>query len=254
MAHYTEHDHRHLAGTTTAADVDTPLVKQVRASVATLQDKKGVVVIDGPNGVGKTFSVSRAAESGDLPCYWLDLTGETSISIMYAKLYKAITGEFPGPMKQYVLGQEIQNLLSAGEAMLVIDEAQWAPTRLLRAARSTFDQTAGPFVLVLLGHGLTHKIAAREPGLDSRTSRRITATALTAKGLTTALGAYHPIFENSEPTVIASIDKWARGNWRRWAQTLEVALTLSLHGGITKADLKHIAGLLGQTDSKGFAA
>lgn len=245
-------DAPHLPGTGSPNIVtSTPLMKKVRGAVKSLSTHKGIVVIDGKPGNGKTFVAYRAARDLDLPVFALDLTGETSVNRMFARLYQSITGEFPKGMPLYVLGYEIESLLEAAEAMLIVDECQWADRRLLRVLRATYDHaSAQRFILVLVGQGIGRVLIAKEPGLASRVSRSITAGPIPKDQLTATLAEYHPLFANRSPETIGTIEAWAKGNWRNWAHVLEAALAfgVSADAGISSKDAQSIRHFIGKLD------
>lgn len=138
--------------------------------------------------------------------------------------------------------------------MLVVDECQWADRRLLRVLRATYDHAlATRFLLVLVGQTIGRVLREKEPGLASRVSRSITASPIEKRKLVATLGEYHPIFANTTAETILSLEKWASGNWRRWAQILEAALSigLSAEGGIGSGNAADIRRLIGDLDGAG---
>lgn len=239
----------HLPGTEGANVVySTPLMKRVRASVRLLSSHKGIIVIDGKPGNGKTFVANVAAREVNLPCFRLDLTGETSVNRMFGRLYEAITGEYPKGMPLFLLGPEIESLLDQAEAMLIVDECQWADRRLLRVLRATYDHARSQrFLLVLVGQRIGRVLTAKEPGLASRVSRSVEASPIKPSNLVATLREYHPVFANTSPETIVRLEEWAKGNWRRWAHVLEAAIALNIDSttGISPASVSHIRQLIG---------
>lgn len=224
---------RHLPGTDGANEVATPLVKVVDAALRSLSERDGVVVVQGKAGMGKTFAVDAVANRMGRTLYWLDLTGETNLTAMYARLWHEVTGEFPRGTRAYQLGHDLIEMLSEEDCVLVIDEAQWADRRLLRTARSIYDRVGSQpdregrrFGLVLVGQNLDRVIRAKESGLWSRTSRNIKAPSIHHKRLVEVLSEYHPLFANTDRDVVHDLYKSACGNWRDWAHILETALSL----------------------------
>lgn len=224
---------RHLPGTDGANAVDTPLMTLAESALRSLSARDGVVVVQGKAGMGKTFAVDAAAGRVGRTLYWVDLTGETNLTAMYARLWHEVTGTFPVGTRAYQLGHDLIDVLSERDCVLVIDEAQWADRRLLRTARSIYDRVGNQpdregrhFGLVLVGQNLDRVIKAKEPGLWSRTSRNIKAPSLAPRKLAATLGQYHELFRSTDPRVIADLYDTAKGNWREWAHILEAALSL----------------------------
>lgn len=63
---------------------------------------------------------------------------------MLSRLWHAVTGEFPHGAMTYRLGHDIIDVLSERDAVLIVDEAQWADRRLLRMLRSIYDRVGSP--------------------------------------------------------------------------------------------------------------
>lgn len=247
---------RHFAGTEDADYVLTPLVQQTQEAIGSLQKHRGVVVIDGPAGRGKTFTVDAAAHAIAHKPYWLDLTGNSSLVGMYAGLLHEITGEFPRTTRAWEMGHEVNELLSTQDCMLVIDEAQWAPHTLLRTVRSIYDQRDADFGLVLVGQGVADRLRKKEPGLASRTGRVVRAGSIPAKRIHPTMAAYHPLFANTDSTVIVTLNHHARGDWREWALILQTAKDIGIDPkkGMAEREARVIVGIIGKHTGGGEAA
>ena len=85
---------------------------------------------------------------------------------------------------------------------------------------------------MLVGGNGTWRVLSREPMLASRVYRRVRFAPLTRADVLAAIPAYHPIYADIDPALIALVDDvFAHGNLRSWAAFTDSALRLQRRVG-----------------------
>ena len=58
---------------TRAALLETPGLRELRIAVAQLFEVGGIIVVNGPPGVGKTYATTTVLRDAGLPLHWADM-------------------------------------------------------------------------------------------------------------------------------------------------------------------------------------
>lgn len=233
---------RHLPGVVGAATLNTPGLREMRASINQLITDGGIILIDGKPGVGKTFGTQEILSSLEVRVHWVDMPDTPKGKEANARIYAAVSGQRPKRrMTEYELTEETVDVLEDLEAVLVIDEAQNMTRSALRAIRFLHDRPSTRVLIILIGSGVTNTVLA-VPELDSRVSRRTMIQELRRTQVIPLLRDLHPLLAATSEETLIALGEYAKGNLRNWARILEVARSLGVDmaQGITSTNAKHI--------------
>jgi type II secretory pathway predicted ATPase ExeA len=225
-------------------DVEWQRTAAVRVALKECAYDRGLVTVIGPVGVGKTFSVARGAEalSGriDEVC-WVELSatmrGRGLLTAMYPQL---AGGPAPKGASERQLIEGLHLVLADEHRLVVVDEAQHIQTQAMGALRGLHSYPTANFGLVLIGTQLLEDRLS--PELRSRRTRRVVLERISDAEAPTVLADYHPLFDATEPDVLAEANRrYARGEFRWWAKLLVRADHYHRGGGLSMADIAQLA-------------
>jgi hypothetical protein len=182
----------------------------------------GIMVATGRPGTGKTFAALSLCQQLDDWVYVAVDHGMSSHRFLH-RLLGALRGRKPDPeLRGHLLEAEVLGELEKRRPVLVIDDANFLGRQLI--GQFIFLQANADFALLLVGHRLD-VLLRRYEELETRVSRTVAFRRIARKDLATTLGAYHDLFARTQPSVLHEIDDhYAKGNFRRWAGVLQVAL------------------------------
>lgn len=232
----------HLRGVEGATILNTPGLREIRSNISQLQDKGGIILIDGKPGVGKTFGTRQTLSNCNLDIYWTDMPDTPKGKEAMARIFHSVTGKHPTMrMTNYELTEATIEALDKKQGILVIDEAQNLTHSALRALRFLHDRPSTQMLFILVGSNVIGTVR-NVPELDSRVSRRSIIHELTSKDLLLSLKELHPIFAATKEEIMVDLGEYARGNLRSWARILEVAETFDFEEilGINQQQCKYI--------------
>lgn len=205
------------------AAVEWARTQQVRVAMKEAALDRGLLVVVGPVGVGKTFSTARAAEQ----CapivdevVWLELASNIRGRALLAALYPDLAG---GPAPKVDTETQLMAGLHLAAAdrrrLIVVDEAQHVTLQSMHALRGLHSHPDANFGLVLVG---TPQLETRMPSeIRSRQTGRVSLERMTSTEAPAVLAAYHPRFAEADPTVLSEANqRYARGEFRWWAKLL----------------------------------
>lgn len=203
-----------------------------RVRVRLLEAKRAhkPLVVFGPRGSGKTFSVARACEHV--------LAGEPDCGIAYLRIPAADRGRglYRSALQQITAGKtvppgatetqllwDLTQLLSEQERIVVVDEAHRISTRAQDAIQNLVDAANSKATWVLLGGPDTPTKLL--PELWSRASAKVEFRRLADDEVAAVLSAMHPLFAATDPALLQSMNRMsARGELRYWISILARAL------------------------------
>ena len=219
----------HWSGTESAKVVATLPFRDVAAGVTALSQTGGLMVVDGPPGVGKTFAVNLAVRPSARDVFWLTMPHQPRGKETSARVHQQLTGR-RAPIRrvtEYELLEENLELLRQRGATLVIDEGQ----HLNRASFSQLGyllDLSQDLLLLVVGAGVLRAMNSMCEELVNRADRQIPFGALTAKATRDAMRQYHPVFARSAPEAMGALYRAAGGVFRNWARLLKAAIALGL--------------------------
>lgn len=218
----------HLPGLRGAQTIQTPGLREIRVAVTQLFSDGGIILIDGNPGVGKTFATKSVLAKLEVPVHWVDMPDTPRGKEANARIFTAVTGHRPPDrMTEFALTEETVDVLDGLRAVLAIDEAQNMTASALRQIRYLHDRPNTRALLVLVGPGVGRAVA-KVPELDSRVSRRIQVSNLSASQMMELLPLLHSTLSMTPQKILASLAETAKGNLRQWARVLEVARNLGV--------------------------
>lgn len=216
----------HVAGVTRiteVTDVEWARTQQVRVEMKLAALDRGLLVVVGDVGTGKSFSVARAAERcGDVvdEVVWLELSSNVRGRALLADLYPDLAGgEAPKGDTETQLMAGLHLAASDRHRLVIVDEAQHVTLQAMHALRGLHSHPDADFGLVLVGTPLLEK--RMPPEIRSRRTGRVSLDRMTATEAPGVLAAYHPRYAAADPTVLAEANqRYARGEFRWWAKLL----------------------------------
>lgn len=198
-----------------------------RRAIDDLARVKGMGVIHGDAGLGKTYSVRSALERlRGVDVSWFDFPGRTTTKAVVQALLREITGidhEGTRPRLELLLLDQ----LSGRPRVLVVDEAQRLYDEIIEYLRHLYDRPNTRFALVLVGGNDCWSRVSSYPMVWSRVYRCIGFQPLSSDEVLRHVPRFHPVYGEVPPALIADIDAaFGHGNLRNWTKFTIDALAL----------------------------
>lgn len=219
----------HLPGTDSATLVQTTQLQQVAAGMTSLREHGGVIVLDGPPGLGKTAATKVLGRRLNLEKRLIAMPNQPRGKETTARILTALQGH-PPPMRrsEFEMLEEIVTLLSDQPVLLAIDEAQHLNQDSFRQLRYLHDHDRTNLLLVFVGVNVTGQMERLCSALHNRVQRRIRFTTLGKSEMVLFLKDYHPLYANTSPDVYPPLLKEIKGNLRNAAKLLSAALDFGI--------------------------
>lgn len=208
--------------------VATPTVRRVRLRILQAARDRVPVLVTGRPGVGKSFAIGRAAEAVEAKLHmtvqWLELAPSTREVGILIDIYQQITGvAAPARTTGHQMLTLLRTTLAEAPRLLVLDEAQFASPTALRNLRWLQEKHTSDFGLVIAGTPDLTKRLPRE--MRSRLAFHVPIDEITDDAAPGLLASYHPVFADTDPDVIKTINRnYAHGRFRWWAKFLSIVL------------------------------
>lgn len=216
----------HLHGVRTIPgvnDVEWSATKEVRIEMKTAAVDRGLLVVTGPVGVGKSFAVTRGAQACNNSVdqvIWLELSSTIRGRALLASLYPDLAGgNAPKGDTETQLMAGLHLAASSMWRLIIVDEAQHITLQAMHALRGLHSDLDADFGLVLVG---TPRLLDRiPPEIRSRQTGEVKIDRLTNDEAPAVLAAYHSRFATVDPALLAEVNKrLAGGEFRWWAKML----------------------------------
>jgi len=233
----------HLPGSDSASVVKTTRLQQVAAGMTSLRQHGGVIILDGPPGLGKTAATKVLGRRLDLEKRLLAMPNRPRGKETTARILAALSGQRTNMrLSEYELLDEIVAWLSGEPVLLAIDEAQHLNRESFRQLRYLQDHDQTSLLLVFVGVNVAAEMQRLCPELLNRVQRTIRFTPYSKSEMAAFLTAYHPLYNNTPAEVYPTLLKFLRGNLRNAATLLSAALDLGVDpdGGFTEATAKGV--------------
>lgn len=219
------------------------LVRETTAALIGATEARSMLLVVGPPGVGKSFTVARALEralsrsKNRSEAQWLDYSTWARGMQLVRELHDQLIGDglSDTPRSPRRLRHDVRIALVDRQRILVVDEAQWVSSESLIFLSKLIDQPDTDFGLVIIA---TPELFRKLPEtVDSRLYARVRIEPLADREVTAELGEYHDIFATANPKRLEYINRTkAAGQFRYWAQFLTMWWTLRDHVGYELTD------------------
>lgn len=220
----------HLPGTDSASVVKTTRIQQVAAGMTSLRDHGGVIILDGPPGLGKTAATKILGRRLDLEKRLLAMPNRPRGKETTARILCSLSGQRVNMrLSEYELLEEIVAWLAGQQVLLAIDEAQHLNRESFRQLRYLQDHDQTNLLLVFVGVNVSREMQSLCPELLNRVQRRILFTPYSKSEMVRFLSAYHRLYENTPADVYPILLKFLGGNLRNAATLLSAALDLGVN-------------------------
>lgn len=207
----------HFLGLRGARVMQTAPLLLAERAIGDLVEAHAMGVVHGEAGTGKTFAVQTMSDTVTQPCCWVQFPSRPTMLHVAQRLLVELTGELPKG-NRFDLSDRLTDLLGDRPRLLVVDEAQWLNRECIEYLRHLHDHPSTCFALLLVGGHGCWEVLSREPMLRSRIYRRVTFTAMDTATVLEVMPAYHPIYRDADPELLALIDeRFAHGRFRDWA-------------------------------------
>lgn len=213
--------------------VATDALLAVRDNLADVIDAKAMMCVHGDAGLGKTLSVNtslREQPAGSV-CRVQFRARPTPRDIRHT-LFEALAIGGDPPRKPIEFDRVLKDVLAERFRVLVCDEAQWMSRECFEYWRHLWDDRFTDMAIVFVGGGDCYEVLRREPMLSSRVYVWQEFRRMPRAQVLRVIPAYHRIWANTDPELIAFADRSAgHGNFRSWAKiTAHAARTLDKIG------------------------
>lgn len=210
--------------------VDWRHAREVRVLMGHTSRERGIMVVTGSPGVGKTFAVARGAEdcekdaSYPAEIAWVELSNTARGRTLLAELYPQITGVEPMRTATMLeMRNELADALTERHRLLVVDEAQHVSKEAMHELRWLMDRPSTDAALVIVG--IPEAWGKLAPEMRSRTSRHMTVAPISDDEVAGVLASYHRVFAEAAPALLVYVNRvYARGRFRWWAHFLAIAV------------------------------
>ena len=219
----------HLAGSDSAALVKTTRIQQVAAGMASLQDHGGVIIIDGPPGLGKTAATKLLGRQLNLEKRFLAMPNRPRGKDTMARIWTALHQKRANMRwSEFDLEHEVVDWLTGQQVLLAIDEAQHLNRESFRQLRWLQDLNETNLLLVFVGVNVRSEMQRLCSELLNRVQRTIQFKPYSKPEMVQFLQEYHLLYANTPPDVYPILLKAIDGNLRNAAKLLAAALDLGL--------------------------
>lgn len=217
--------------------VATEALMLTKDNIADVIDAKAMMCVHGDAGLGKTFSVNASLRelARDMVCRVQFRARPTPRDIRHT-LFDALGVGGTPPLRPIEFDKLLKDVLSEKFRVLVCDEAQWLSRECFEYWRHLWDDRRTDIAIVFVGGGDCYRVLSREPMLSSRVYVWQEFRRMTPEQVLRVIPAFHPVWENATPEIIAFADAHAgHGNFRSWA-----AVTAHTVRALTRLDRKQV--------------
>jgi Cdc6-like AAA superfamily ATPase len=233
----------HLSGTDSASLVKTTRLQQVAAGMSSLFDHGGVIILDGPPGLGKTAATKVLGRRLDMEKRLLAMPNRPKGKETTARILTALSGQRANMrLSEFELLEDIVAWVSDRPVLLAIDEAQHLNRESFRQLRYLQDHDQTNLLLVFVGVNVSREMQRLCPELLNRVQRTIKFVPYSKPEMVAFLRDYHPLYTNTSPDVYPLLLKEIKGNLRNAAKLLSAALDFGIEAdtGFTKETAKAV--------------
>ncbi|GAA1410763.1 hypothetical protein GCM10009639_61930 [Kitasatospora putterlickiae] len=199
--------------------VGTRALLAVRENIRAAIEARAMICIYGRAGHGKSFAVNASLR--DLApqiTHRIQFRARPSTRDLRHELFYALG--LPGRPPSHAI--EFDRMLRGAleeTRVLVCDEAQWLSKLCFEYLRYLWDDIGTDLTIVFTGGNGCFEMLQSEPMLESRVYCWQEIDPLTLEEVLATIPAFHPIWADADPELIALCDREAaHGNFRAWAK------------------------------------
>jgi replication-associated recombination protein RarA len=219
----------HLPGTDSAKLAETTHLRQVAAGMASVRDHGGVIILDGPPGLGKTAATKILGRELNLEKRLLAMPNRPRGKETTARILTALSGERANMrLSEFEMLEDIVTWVSDQQVLLAIDEAQHLNRESFRQLRYLQDHDTTNLLLVFVGVNVRRQMRGLCPELLNRVRRTVPFKPYSKSEMVVFLKKYHPLYANTSPEVYPTLLKAVQGNLRNAATLLSAALDFDI--------------------------
>jgi DNA transposition AAA+ family ATPase len=229
---------RHFLDLPGAVTVQTDALALTTRAVADIARHRGLGVVHGPAGLGKTFAVEKAVEGlgEEWAPLWLSFPSRPTMRLVACELLAAITGSHPR-LDRFKITRLLKAELALAPRLVVVDEAQNLNRECIEFLRHLSEDPHRRGAILLVGGDGCWEVLSREPMLRSRVFRRVVFAPRSSAEVVRVIGGYHPLYEDVADELIRFVDDYCgHGNFRNWASFTLTALDLCAELGRDRLD------------------
>lgn len=217
--------------------MNTQQFASVQARVAEVCSRQAMAAVYGEAGLGKTFAVERAVRKVTLlPHVWLEFPSDPSPRYVATKLLQALTGVRQDDTL-YRQTDELIELLAEEPRVVVFDEAQHLRYRAVEYIRHLWDERQTQVTMIFVGGNGCWDVLSKHPMLEARIWRPVQLQPLTPEQVLKLMPKYHAIYNDCDETLIETVDdRFAHGNFRKWAAFTATAADICAERKLSKVD------------------
>jgi hypothetical protein len=183
-------------------------------------DERGILVIDGPCGTGKSIAVDTilhvAATDWGAAAVRLSLRPHRTEKAVTVAVAEALGVPIGG--SQYEIERRVLARLAARPTVIAIDEAQEMSMYALEDQRHLWESDTSDLMLIVCGAG-ADAVVNKYPALNSRRGGTAHFPLLSGPDLPTTLRATFPMFTTATNDELHELDDVAIfGDWRKWRE------------------------------------
>lgn len=245
-AHGTVRHARHHLNLPHARTVTTSPLSAAAAALRTTFAQHGMMCLTAPAGVGKTFTLHTVLDDNPhMQAIRILPRPQARPQDLRHSLHHALGLSGQPPDDCGTSDDLVRHALHHPVRLLAIDEAHQLSATCLEYLRYLCDDPRTQFALLLTAG--SHRIRALRA--TAMLAARITCwhslDLLDRADIPTTIAAFHPHWKTADPAVLLHLDqRWAHGNFRRWATVTHRSISIQHRTGQPTADpdalLRHL--------------
>ena len=214
----------HYHGLPDARVINTEEKLRAERCIARAVRHRGILLISGPTGSGKTFAAAQALATYKQAVVYALFDGQANPNEMAREILRNATGCTHKGRREDLRDQCVKTFQRA--TILVIDEAQHLHRSCMFFLRYLHDRPEADLAIILIGTAEAAIKLDDNSTLASRT-RKCPFRPIQLDVLLAAIPNYHPVYRNFSADDIQRVyDCYARGDLRRWADFAILALDI----------------------------
>lgn len=214
--------------------LDTPFMTLLRQVLDEVTPVRGLVLVDGPVGTGKTTAVRHVVPQLGIEHTYDQLDARPGSAQIVRILLRQFDSSVPERLPRDETKRRLQLRLAEKNRIVVLDEAHKLDRDAVDQIITLHDHPDANFTLVMCGARVLERLAAFEEFM-SRAAIAVPFQRLSGELLLATLNRYHPLLAATDDALLNQLDaRHIHGNLRNWAHFTFLAYnrTADLDAGI----------------------